>query len=115
MHITRHTQDDIKQSNIRKKIRRSAAEWRGIISDYQMSGLTQREYCHHRGVAYSSFTTWLLKLQKLDSALPADKPQPPLFVEMTAESPSLKPTTDGWDVELAFANGCVLRLKQNQR
>ena len=46
MHTTSHTQVAINQNNIRKKIRRSASEWRIIISDYKMSGLTQREYCH---------------------------------------------------------------------
>lgn len=114
MHNTSHTQDIIKQNNIRKKIRRSASEWRSIISDYKMSGLTQREYCHHRGVAYSSFTTWLIKLKKLKSVLPAEESQSPLFVEVTADNPTLNPASNDWDVELAFANGTVLRLKQNQ-
>lgn len=114
MHTTSHAQVAIHQNNIRKKIRRSASEWRSIISDYKMSGLTQREYCHHRGVAYSSFTTWHLKLKKLESVLPADESRPPLFVEMTTDNPSLTSTSNDWDVELAFANGTVLRLKQNQ-
>lgn len=114
MHTTSHTQVANHQKNIRKKIRRSAPEWRSIISDYKMSGLTQREYCHHRGVAYSSFTTWHLKLKKSQSVLPAEESQPPLFVEVTADNPTLNPTSNDWDVELAFANGTVLRLKQNQ-
>lgn len=114
MHNTSHTQDIIKQNNIRKKIRRSASEWRSIISDYKISGLTQREYCHHQGIAYSSFTTWLIKLKKSKSVLPAEESLSPLFVEMTADNPSLNSTSTEWDVELAFANGTVLRLKQNQ-
>ena len=46
--------DVIKQKKLHQKIRRSASEWRGIISDYKTSELTQREFCLQRGVAYSS-------------------------------------------------------------
>ncbi len=101
------------QHNNNKKTRRSISQWRNIISDYKNSGLTQRQYCHHQGIAYSSFTNWHRKLKKSQSVLPTKQSPPPMFVEMTADKPSL-PASDNWDVELAFANGMVLRLKQSQ-
>lgn len=114
MHNTPYAPDAIKQNNLRHKIRRSASEWRGIISDYKTSGLTQREFCQQRGVAYSSFTNWLIKLKKSQSAMPDDV-RNPLFVEVDTSNLSLTASQNEWDVELAFANGTVLRLKQSQR
>ncbi len=111
MHDTTHSQAIKKPNQRRQKIRRSASEWRSIISDYKSSGLTQHTFCQQHGIAYSSFTTWLTKLNISKPALPAENTAP-LFVEVTADKPLLNSSVSEWDVELAFANGTVLRLKQ---
>jgi len=53
MHDTNHSKVIIKPSPLRKKIRRSANEWRSIIADYKASDLTQRDFCQQRDIAYS--------------------------------------------------------------
>ncbi len=63
MHDTNQSQDIIKPNQLRQKIRRSADEWSRIIADYKTSGLTQRNFCQQRDIAYSSFTNWLIKLK----------------------------------------------------
>ena len=114
MHDTNHSKVIIKPSLLRKKIRRSASEWRSIITDYKTSGLTQRDFCQQRDVAYSSFTNWLIKLKKLGADLLVESNQSALFIDVSANKPLLQAEVNEWDVELVFANGTVLRLKQTQ-
>ena len=114
MHNTSHVQETIQQNNIRQKIRRSADEWNSIIADYKTSGLTQRDFCQQRDIAYSSFTNWLIKLKKLRADLSTESSPSALFIDVSADKPLLQTEVNEWDVELAFANGTVLRLKQTQ-
>ena len=113
MHDTNHSQDIIKPKQLRQKIRRSADEWSRIIADYKTSGLTQRDFCQQRDIAYSSFTNWLIKLKKLRTDLSTESSPSALFIDVSADKP-LQTEVNGWDVELVFANGTVLRLKQTQ-
>ncbi len=97
--------------NTARKIKRTPEQWKAIISEYESSGLTQRDFCLQQGVAYSSFTYWLKKLKEMGPASYVDAVSTPLFVGI---EPSRSPSTasNNWDVELAFANGMVLRLRQ---
>jgi len=94
-----------------KKIRRTASEWAQIISDYQTSGLTQRDYCEQHNIPYSSFTNWFAKLKINKPALLTEPAQPPLFVDVTSQTPLAIATHSDWDVELTFSNGTILRIK----
>ncbi len=114
MHDTNQSQESIKPNPLRQKIRRSADEWNRIIADYKASGLTQRDFCQQRDIAYSSFTNWLIKLKKLRMDLSTESRPPPLFIDVSADKPLFQNEDNEWDVELAFANGTVLRLKQTQ-
>lgn len=113
MHDTNHCQDIIKPNQLRQKIRRSTDEWNSIIADYKTSGLTQRDFCQQRDIAYSSFTNWLIKLKKLRADLSTESSPSALFIDVSADKPLLQTEVNEWDVELAFANGTVLRLKTN--
>lgn len=100
------------QSNPARKTKRTPEQWKAIISDHETSGLTQRDFCLQQGVAYSSFTHWLKKLKKMAPVAHTEATSTPLFVGI---EPDHLPSTasNNWDVELAFANGMVLRLRQN--
>ncbi len=101
-------------SNTSKKIRRSPEQWQSIILDYKISGLKQQDFCQQQGVPYSSFTTQLKKQKRkeMDSIVHTETTPTPLFVGIESRhSPSSSSTN--WDVELAFANGMVVRLKQS--
>ena len=107
-----HLESPIAADQKQKKTRRTASEWAQIISDYQTSGLTQRDYCEQHDVPYSSFTNWFAKLKKNKPVLSTEPTHPPLFVDVTAQTPLAMATQSDWDVELAFLNGTILRLKQ---
>lgn len=96
-----------------QKTRRTPEQWKVIISEHETSSLTQRNFCQQQGVAYSSFTYWLKKLKKMDPD--ADVASTPLLVGIESKHSASSPSTasNNWDVELAFANGVVLRLRQH--
>ncbi|HED34844.1 MAG TPA: hypothetical protein ENJ08_11665 [Gammaproteobacteria bacterium] len=97
------------RSNTARKTKRTLEQWKAIISEHEISGLTQRDFCLRQGVAYSSFTHWLKKLKKMAPVAHAEAASMPLFVGIEPEHSA----SNNWDVELAFANGMVLRLRQN--
>ncbi len=107
-----HRQENSNSHRVQKKIRRTATEWERLILEYQTSGLTQRDYCEQHDVPYSSFTNWFAKLKKNKPALSVETTPADLFVELSAETPFVNSTITDWDVELAFSNGTILRLKQ---
>ena len=42
-------------------------EWRRLVSEYEQSGLTQKEYCAQHDVSLSTFQYWRYKQGKLAS------------------------------------------------
>ena len=66
-----------------KRRRDSAREqyWRGLVSGWQSSGLSVREFCRQRSVAEASFYSWRGELQRRDAR---SAPSPPsAFVPVT--------------------------------
>ncbi len=114
MHVPSQRQDIIKPNQQRQKLRRTNDEWRRIIADYKTSDMTQRDFCQQRNIAYSSFTNWLMKLKKRGMDLSTESRPSDLFIDVSADKPLFQNEDNAWDVELAFANGTVLRLKQTQ-
>lgn len=51
--------------------------WRGLVADWQASGLSVREFCSRRDLAEPSFYYWRRELRKRDAA-PA-----PAFIPVT--------------------------------
>jgi len=94
-----------------KKARRTESDWYEIISNYQTSGLTQQAYCEQHAIPYSSFTNWIAKFKKKNTPSLKDKNQSALFVELAEDNPTVSRARNDWDVELAFTNGMILRLK----
>ena len=74
--------------------RRGAARWRELCEEYDRFIGTQAEFCRLHAISNSSLRYWLLK-------------QESAFVEVAAPE-SVSP----WDVELAFGDGTVLRLRK---
>jgi hypothetical protein len=38
-------------------------DWRGVIRDHKQSGLTQRDFCEARRIAYSTFQYWSKRIK----------------------------------------------------
>ena len=67
------------QNNVQKNWR-TQAEKRAIISKWQESGKSRREFCEENGINYNSLVSWSKQLR--------DKKPSPGFVEVKMESPS---------------------------
>ena len=52
----------IKEDNLSK--------WRKINSDWEASGLTQREYCDHHGLSLKSFENWRHRIRTSSESVP---------------------------------------------
>lgn len=83
------------------------AEW---VQKYQQSGLSQREFSKQAGIEYMSLYRWARKQR--GSSQPAQKGSlsPVAFAEL--KLPASTQRCD-WAVELALANGTVLRLTKD--
>ena len=74
--------------------RKGAARWRELCEEYDRFIGTQAEFCRLHGISGSSLRYWRLK-------------QEASFVEVAAPE-----SVSTWDVELAFGDGTVLRLRR---
>jgi hypothetical protein len=82
------------------QVQRSAAEWRGIIVQYQQSGMGMKEFCVQEGLTLRTFEEWYRRLRRAERG----KGQ---FVEVKAPSGAASP----WAVEVEFPNGVRLRVR----
>ncbi len=82
------------------RVRRSEGEWREIISRYEQSGLSGRDFCRNEQIRPSSFWRWR---QKLAAAVGANQ-----FIPVTTASPE---PSSSWTLLITLPNGCQLRLE----
>ena len=87
-------------------VRRSPNEWRAIMSRFERSGQSHREFCVAEDLAPSPFSWWRRKLGRfgpngatVDAAL---------FVELKED----RPAAPAWDAEPELGGGVVLRVRR---
>jgi hypothetical protein len=89
------------------RVRRTEAEWRGLIERFEKSGLSMAAFCGRAKLSRSSFLKWRQRLGESPSSAPA-------FVEWIA-SPSGQPEAvkggAAGEFELSLPGGIVLRWK----
>ena len=80
------------------------AEWRALMSDFELWDGSQASFCEARGVSRKTFQGWRRRF-----GLTAGKRRgrPGGFVEIAASA------GPGWDVELSLGDGVVLRLRRS--
>ena len=97
----------------RHRVRRTAAQWRKVVEQFERSGQTRGKFCAANGLALSTFDLWR---RKLPAAPVAEARPEPLFVELTPPAPTQTPVgstgTGAWEVELELGAGVVLRLRR---
>lgn len=93
----------------RSRICRSPAQWRALFTQFEQSEQTRDQFCSEQGISLSSFDRWRTKLREAPSTQ-AMISKEPVFVELTADTPSLPTAT--WDVELQLGGGVLLRLRR---
>jgi len=85
--------------NDKDRVRRTKKEWAGVLRRFDSSGLGPKEYCQREGLPLSSFQRWR---KRLGSSAATE------FVEL---SPSTKPATSGWELEVLLPNGVQLQFR----
>ena len=87
--------------------RRSQDDWRQLMAEYEAGELTQRQFCEHHQLAYSTFCYWRKRLSAGAVRTELAATSVPLI-----ELPVLPmPEQTKWRLELELGQGVVLRLK----
>lgn len=83
---------------------RSRADWEALMARYEISDLTQREFCAQQGLAYSSFCYWRKRLRTPEAV---EECEPALIELPSLPSSKLR----SWRIELDLGQGVVLRMR----
>jgi hypothetical protein len=89
-------------SQSRRRRRRNRSEWTDILSRFESSPLTAREFCRKERVSLSSFQRWR---SRLGSVTPAE------FVELVPVGPPAVSPASEWSLDIALPNGVQLRFR----
>lgn len=92
-----------------RRTRRSRQEWQGLISEWESSGLGQREFAKHRGLNEASMARWARQIRR-DSAESTDLVAA-RFVEVVSQK-SAGPTVGSAGVVLRLGRGLSLELPE---
>jgi hypothetical protein len=84
------------------RIRRSAEEWKELVSGWRKSGASGREFCRQEGIEYSSLQRWDRKLN--GSSRRSE------FVPV-ATTPSSSIAESCWRLEVTLPNGIKLQFQ----
>lgn len=98
------------ETTTRRRIRRSAEQWRDLFERFEQSGQRREQFCIEQGLALGSFDRWRQKLRR-EPKHQAMAAGDGLFVELTSDSAPTSPVP-AWDVELQLGAGVVLRLRR---
>ena len=98
--------DDISAGavSVPARMYRSEAEWRRLMSDFEVWDGSQASFCEARGVSLKTFQNWRRRLGLITRS---GGGTPDGFVELAVSS------APGWDVELSLGDGVVLRVRRS--
>jgi hypothetical protein len=85
---------------LRRRTRRTEADWISIFRRFESSGLTVRGFCGRERLSVSSFQRWRSRLGRVGRAE---------FVELVPTQPAPAPTD--WSLDIALPNGVQLRFR----
>ena len=83
--------------------RRTASEWQELISRFERTGQTRKDFCLSQGVSLSTFDLWRRKLRGRTAEHCGS-----MFVEVSHDEPN---AVSSWDVELELGGGVILRVR----
>lgn len=79
-------QNQVMEKSKRARRHRSKKQINDVLARYERSGKSQREFCDHEGISYSSFGNWFRK-SKFSVNRPVRRKKDP-FVELTVSAPA---------------------------
>lgn len=89
-------------------VRRTPEQWQQLVSEWQHSSASAKQFCEERGIGYVSFCQWRKRLSLVESA-PKQKATPG-FIDLGALSSG---TPGQWRIVLKLGNGVELSLSQH--
>lgn len=95
----------------RRYTRRSEAQWRELIANYDQSHLTLEAYCQQHQIAPSGFYTWRKRLKRNETQDNNIDRLIDITPQLSMPTTTSELGTDGWQVELEFGQGWLLRIK----
>lgn len=87
--------------------RRNADEWQTLISQYEQSGLTRKQFCEKQSLALSTFDYWRHKLRQPEEEYGDES----VFVALTSGCGATATDELPWDIELQLGESLFLRLR----
>ena len=96
----------------RRRVRRSRAQWRDLLVQFEQSGQTRARFCAEQGLSVGSFTQWQRKLRE---PVPgeANVAEESVFIELAPDAPGAATPSGPWELELQLGAGVVLRLRRS--
>jgi hypothetical protein len=88
------------QTKANGRVQRSAAEWQGIMKQYEQSGRSRAAFCRSQSISPSTFDFWYRKLRS--------KQVREDFVEV---KPVVQSSISSWTLEIEFPDGKLARLR----
>lgn len=88
--------------------RRSRSEWQSLISTFESSDLSVKEFCATKLLSQGSFYQWRQQLAEPSTVETNPLPTPP-FIDVSALSPEVGTP---WRIELSLGDGVTLRLNR---
>lgn len=80
-----------------------------LITEFEQSHLTQKEFCAQQGVSLSTFQYWRYKRSKLESKFDVNSRGAFLPIEVVA-SPAPKAREEAGIIEAALRSGVLIRF-----
>ncbi len=74
-------------SKQQRDVRRGREYWAGLVSEFEGSGLSQREFCEKRGLKFTAFRNWVYRLRSTREVRPGRKRRGGGFVQIVAAAP----------------------------
>ena len=93
-----------------KRVRRSAAQWRELLSRFESSGLGVAEFCHRESVSAASFYQWRSRLGADDGVVVGKAHAAAAFVDLGAVSSGVFAPAAAMELHLDLGGGLSLHL-----
>ena len=74
-------------SKQQRDVRRGRDYWAVVVSEFEGSGLSQREFCEKRGLKFTAFRNWVYRLRSGGEVRPSRKRRGGGFVQIVAAAP----------------------------
>lgn len=92
--------------------RRTAEQWQALVTQWQQSDQSAKDFCTEQHLGYASFCQWRKRLSQNNESMVTSGPATPeaSFIDLTAMA---QPPSKGWHIVLSLGSGVELSLSQH--